>query len=266
MNISIVKIGGNVIDNPEKLEDFLLLFARLEGKKILVHGGGVMASKIGESMGIQANMVDGRRITDEPTLDIVTMVYAGLINKKIVAKLQRLEQNAMGFTGADGNLIRSAKRPVAKIDYGFVGDVKEIDTELLEGIISQGIIPVFSPITHDRKGNLLNTNADTIASELATSLAHKHTVKLYFCFNKAGVLIDENNEDSLVPKINEDIYDELKRDNVIHSGMIPKLDNAFSALQRGVSNVWIGKAENLILASKGMKSGTNIERHRYDLY
>lgn len=172
----------------------------------------------------------------------------------------------MGFTGADGNLIRSAKRPVKDIDYGFVGDVKEVDTELMEVLLEKDVVPVFSAITHDRKGNLLNTNADTIASEIATAMAVKHTVRLYFCFNKAGVLIDEHNDDSLVPKINEDIYDELKRDNVIHSGMIPKLDNAFSALHKGVSNVWLGKAENLILASKGKKSGTNIERHRYDLY
>ncbi|QDH80852.1 acetylglutamate kinase [Echinicola soli] len=266
MNISIVKIGGNVIDDPQKLDEFLLLFSRLEGKKILVHGGGVMASKFGSSLGIEPKMVDGRRITDADTLDVVTMVYAGLINKKIVAKLQQFEQNAMGFTGADGNLIRSAKRPVKDIDYGFVGDVKEINTELMEVLLEKDVVPVFSAITHDRKGNLLNTNADTIASEIATSMSVKHTVRLYFCFNKAGVLIDENNDDSLVPKINEDIYDELKRDNVIHSGMIPKLDNAFSALHKGVSNVWLGKAENLILASKGKKSGTNIERHRYDLY
>ncbi|GAB3645885.1 acetylglutamate kinase [Echinicola sediminis] len=266
MKISIVKIGGNVIDNPEKLHEFLSLFARLEGKKILIHGGGVMASKFGESLGIEAKMVEGRRITDAATLDVVTMVYAGLINKKIVAKLQQLEQNAMGFTGADGNLIKSAKRPVKDIDYGFVGDVKQIDTELLDVLLEKDIVPVFSAITHDKKGNLLNTNADTIASEIATSMAVKHTVRLYFCFNKAGVLLDEDNDDSLVPKINEDIYDELKKDNVIHSGMIPKLDNAFAALQKGVSNVWLGKAENLILAAKGKKSGTNIERHRYDLY
>ncbi|WP_186756997.1 acetylglutamate kinase [Echinicola salinicaeni] len=266
MNISIVKIGGNVIDDPEKLEEFLSLFARLEGKKILVHGGGVMASKFGESLGIKPKMVDGRRITDAETLDVVTMVYAGLINKKIVAQLQGLRQNALGFTGADGNLIRSSKRPIGKIDYGFVGDVKEVDTELLNLLLEKDIVPVVSAITHDRKGNLLNTNADTIASEIATSMAKKHMVRLYFCFNKAGVLIDENNDDSVVPRINEEIYEELKKDNVIHSGMIPKLDNAFAALQKGVSNVWLGKAENLILAAKGKKSGTNIERHKYDLY
>ncbi|MBD8490969.1 acetylglutamate kinase [Echinicola sp. CAU 1574] len=266
MKISIVKIGGNVIDDPQKLDEFLYLFARLEGKKILVHGGGVMASKFGERLGIQPNMVDGRRITDAETLDVVTMVYGGLINKKIVAKLQALEQNALGVTGADGNLIRSAKRPVKDIDYGFVGDVKEVDTELLDTLLEKDIIPVVSAITHDKKGNLLNTNADTIASEIATSMAVKNTVRLYFCFNKAGVLIDENNDDSVVTKINEDIYDELKKDKVIHSGMIPKLDNAFSALDKGVSNVWLGKAENLVLAAKGKKSGTNIEKHRYDLY
>ncbi|MDN3667814.1 acetylglutamate kinase [Echinicola jeungdonensis] len=266
MKISIVKIGGNVIDDPEKLEEFLSLFSRLEGKKILVHGGGVMASKFGESLGIKPQMVDGRRITDKETLEVVTMVYAGLINKNIVAKLQAREQDAMGLTGADGNLIRSEKRPVKDIDYGFVGDVKEVNTNLIELLLAENIVPVVAAITHDQRGLLLNTNADTIASEIATSLAQKHTVNLYFCFNKAGVLIDENNDSSVVPLINEDVYDELKREKVIHSGMIPKLDNAFNALYKGVNNVWLGKAENLVLAAKGKSAGTSFEKHRYDLY
>ncbi|WP_291781288.1 acetylglutamate kinase [Cecembia sp.] len=266
MNVSIIKIGGNVIDFPEKLDEFLYLFSRFPGKKILVHGGGVMASKFGESMGVMPEMVDGRRITDKDTLDIVTMVYAGLINKQIVAKLQSLKQNALGMTGADGNLIRSVKRPVKTIDYGFVGDIKEINVELLKTLTDAEIIPVICAITHDKNGQLLNTNADSIASELATNLSKKYKVNLYFCFDKAGVLIDEKNENSIVPMINEDIYAELKKENVIHSGMIPKLDNAFSALHKGVHHVWIGKAENLLLASKGKLSGTTIERHKYDLY
>ncbi|MHA7131468.1 acetylglutamate kinase [Algoriphagus namhaensis] len=266
MKISIIKIGGNVIDYPEKLDEFLALFAKFPGHKILVHGGGVMASRFGESLGVMPEMVDGRRITDKDTLDIVTMVYAGLINKNMVAKLQELKQNAIGLTGADGNLIRSIKRPVKDIDYGFVGDIMEVNTKFVSQLLEMGLIPLVNAITHDKLGQLLNTNADSIASALATSLAKEHEVNLYFCFNKAGVLIDEHNENSIIPLINEDIYQELKKENVIHSGMIPKLDNAFRALEKGVNHVWIGKAENLIFASKGKLSGTIIEKHRYDLY
>ena len=266
MKISIIKIGGNVIDFPEKLDEFLTLFSKFPGFKILVHGGGIMASRFGESMGVMPEMVDGRRITDKDTLDIVTMVYAGLINKNMVAKLQALKVNAIGMCGADGNLIRSTKRPVKGIDYGYVGDVQEVNTTLASQFLEGGLIPVVNAITHDRKGQLLNTNADSIASALATSLAKDHQVNLYFCFNKKGVLIDEKNENSIIPLINEDIYKELKKENVIHSGMIPKLDNAFEALHKGVNHVWIGKAENLLLAAKGKLSGTTIERQRYDLY
>ena len=174
--------------------------------------------------------------------------------------------NAIGMTGADGNLIRSIKRPVKEIDYGFVGDIKEVNIKLIDHLLKGDLLPVVNAITHDKKGQLLNTNADSIASALATSLAAEHQVNLYFCFNKSGVLIDEKNENSIIPLINEDIYQELKSENVIHSGMIPKLDNAFEALMKGVNHVWIGKAENLLLAAKGKLSGTTIERHRYDLY
>ncbi|PRY84850.1 acetylglutamate kinase [Mongoliibacter ruber] len=266
MNVSIIKIGGNVIDFPEKLDEFLELFAQFPGKKILVHGGGVMASKFGESMGVMPQMIDGRRITDKDTLEIVTMVYAGLINKQIVAKLQGLDQNALGMTGADANLIQSRKRPVKSIDYGYVGDIENVNIDFLQNLLDEDIVPVVCAITHDKKGQLLNTNADSIASEIATSLSKKMTVNLYFCFNKAGVLIDEKNDSSIIPLINEDIYAELKKENVIHSGMIPKLDNAFAALNKGVNHVWIGKAENLLFAAKGKVSGTNIETHKYDLY
>lgn len=266
MTISVIKIGGNVIDHPDTLEAFLKLFATFPGKKILIHGGGVMASRFGESMGIMPQMKDGRRITDQDTLQIVTMVYAGLINKQLVAQLQSLNQNALGFTGADGNLIRSEKRPVKEIDYGFVGDVKEINRHLLEMLLSEDIVPVVCAITHDKKGQLLNTNADTIASEIATSLAHKHTVNLYYCFNRPGVLIDEKNDASLIPLINEEVFEELKGEKVIHSGMIPKLDNAFTALHQGVNRVWLGLPENLLLAEKGKSAGTSIEKRRYDLY
>ncbi|EOZ93708.1 Acetylglutamate kinase [Indibacter alkaliphilus LW1] len=266
MQVSIIKIGGNVIDFPEKLDEFLYLFSKFPGKKILVHGGGVMASKFGESMGVMPQMIDGRRITDKDTLEIVTMVYAGLINKQIVAKLQGLKQNALGMTGADGNLIQSRKRPVKSIDYGFVGDIQSVNIDLIQNLLNEDIIPVVCAITHDKKGQLLNTNADSIASEMATSLSKKMKVDLYFCFNKSGVLIDEKNDSSIIPLINEDIYTELRKENVIHSGMIPKLDNAFAALNKGVNHVWIGKAENLLLAAKGKVSGTNIETHKYDLY
>jgi acetylglutamate kinase len=266
MKISIIKIGGNVIDFPEKLDEFLGQFAKFPGHKILVHGGGIMASRFGESLGVMPEMVDGRRITDKDTLDIVTMVYAGLINKNIIAKLQALHVNGIGMSGADGNIIRSKKRPVKGIDYGFVGDIQEVNTDLIKHLLSADLVPVLSAITHDKKGQLLNTNADSIASALATSLAKEHQVNLYFCFNKSGVLLDEKNENSIIPRINEDIYAELRKENVIHSGMIPKLDNAFEALQKGVHNVWIGKAENLLLSIKGKLSGTIIERHRYDLY
>lgn len=266
MTISIIKIGGNVIDNPPKLEAFLKLFSKFPGSKILIHGGGVMASRFGETLGVMPQMKDGRRITDLDTLHVVTMVYAGLINKQLVAKLQGLNQDALGLTGADGNLIRSKKRPVTEIDYGYVGDVQEINTRLLEILLAEQVIPVVCAITHDKNGQLLNTNADTIASEMATSLSKKHTVDLYFCFDRPGVLIDEKNDASLIPLINEEIYDELRKENVIHSGMIPKLENAFKALNDGVNHVWLGLPENLLLAQKGKKSGTNIEKHRYDLY
>lgn len=266
MKISIIKIGGNVIDYPDKLDEFLKLFAKFPGQKILVHGGGVLASRFGESLGVMPEMVDGRRITDKDTLDVVTMVYAGLINKNIVAKLQALQINAIGMTGADGNIIESKKRPVEGIDYGYVGDIQAVNIKLIDHLLKGGLLPVVNAITHDGNGQLLNTNADSIASALATFLAKEHQVNLYFCFNKSGVLIDEKNENSIVPLINEDIYKELKKENVIHSGMIPKLDNAFEALGKGVNLVWIGKAENLHLASKGMLSGTKIESSRFDLY
>lgn len=266
MEINVIKIGGNVIDHPEKSEMFLKLFSKFPGNKILIHGGGVLASRIGKSMGIQPHMVNGRRITDKETLEIVTMVYAGLINKNLVAKLQSFGQNAMGLTGADGNAILSVKRQVTEIDYGYVGDIIKVNTTLMEGLLDLGITPVFSAITHDKKGQLLNTNADTIASEIATSLAKKHTVNLFFCFDRTGVLMDEKNEASLIPLINEDIYGELMREKVIHSGMIPKLENAFNALKKGVNHVWLGLPENLLLASKGKNSGTTIESLKYDLY
>ena len=258
MEISVIKIGGNVIDHKENCTQFLKLFANFPGVKVLVHGGGVMASRIGSSLGIVPNMHNGRRITDKETLDVVTMVYAGLINKNLVAELQSYGQNAIGLTGADGNAISSKKRSIKEVDFGFVGDVEKVNTVLLETLLRQDIAPVFSAITHDGQGQLLNTNADTIASEIATSLAKKHQVKLYFCFDKKGVLMDADDPSTLVPLIDEDIFKKLLNDQVIHSGMIPKLENAFNALDKGVSNVWMGLPENLLLASKGENAGTII--------
>tara|TARA_R110002049_G_scaffold4383_3_gene30634 strand:+ start:3217 stop:4002 length:786 start_codon:yes stop_codon:yes gene_type:complete len=258
MEISVIKIGGNVIDHKENCTQFLKLFANFPGVKVLVHGGGVMASRIGSSLGIVPNMHNGRRITDKETLDVVTMVYAGLINKNLVAELQSYGQNAIGLTGADGNAITSKKRSIKEVDFGFVGDVEKVNTVLLETLLRQDIAPVFSAITHDGQGQLLNTNADTIASEIATSLAKKHQVKLYFCFDKKGVLMDADDPSTLVPLIDEDIFKKLLNDQVIHSGMIPKLENAFNALDKGVSNVWMGLPENLLLASKGENAGTII--------
>jgi|TARA_R110002096_G_scaffold212301_7_gene399747 acetylglutamate kinase len=258
MEISVIKIGGNVIDHKENCTQFLKLFANFPGVKVLVHGGGVMASRIGSSLGIVPNMHNGRRITDKETLDVVTMVYAGLINKNLVAELQSYGQNAIGLTGADGNAISSKKRPIKEVDFGFVGDVEKVNTVLLETLLRQDIAPVFSAITHDGQGQLLNTNADTIASEIATSLAKKHQVKLYFCFDKKGVLMDADDPSTLVPLIDEDIFKKLLNDQVIHSGMIPKLENAFNALDKGVSNVWMGLPENLLLASRGENAGTII--------
>lgn len=266
MEISVIKIGGNVIDHPAKCQEFLKAFAEFPGQKILVHGGGVLASRIGQAMGIVPQMVDGRRITDEKTLEVVTMVYAGLINKQLVAQLQAYNQNAIGLTGADGNVIRSVKRPVGEVDYGFVGDVVEVDTKVLTTLLAEDVAPVLCAITHDKQGQLLNTNADTIASSIATELAKHYTVNLYFCFDRAGVLMDANNDDTLIPLINENIYNELIRDRVVHSGMIPKLENAFAALHQGVANVWLGLPENLLLAAKGKTAGTIIRSQRYDLY
>lgn len=226
----------------------------------------MLASRIGKAMGIEPQMYRGRRITDRETLDLVTMVYAGLINKNLIAELHTYGQQAIGLTGADGNAIQSVKRPVTDVDYGYVGDVVQVNTQLLESLLQPSIAPVFSAITHDGKGQLLNTNADTIASEIATALARKHKVNLYYCFDKTGVLMDANNDASLIPLINEDIYKELLRDQIIHSGMIPKLENAFNALAKGVVHVWLGLPENLLLASKGKNAGTIIESQKYGLY
>jgi acetylglutamate kinase len=238
--LSIIKIGGNIIDNPTELSQFLFDFSKIEGYKILVHGGGKSATKMAESIGLIPQMIDGRRITDAAMLDVVVMIYAGQINKSIVAQLQANSTNVMGFSGADGNLIQSDKRNHPTINYGFVGDVKKVNTQLLETLLSNGIVPVFCAITHDGKGQLLNTNADTIASELSIALSEVFDVTLNYCFEKPGVLYDAEDDSSVIENINQELYSRLKAEKAIHSGMIPKLDNCFNSLSKGVQKIKIG--------------------------
>ena len=253
----IIKIGGNIIDDETKLSSFLKSFASIKGKKILVHGGGKLATKLADKMGVQQQMIDGRRITDAETLKIVVMVYAGYINKNIVAKLQSNGCNAIGLSGADGNLIQAHKRQHATIDYGFVGDIDSVNIDLLKTFLDKGIAVVAAPITHDATGVLLNTNADTIAQEIATALGKLYQTELIYSFEKKGVLLDVNDENSVIPQINAAYYTELKEKQLIFAGMIPKLDNAFAALQKGVNKVIIGKAEELQQLIEG-NAGTTI--------
>lgn len=239
-SVSIIKIGGNIIDNPSELAAFLTDFTALEGHTVLVHGGGKSATKLAKIMGLVPQMIEGRRITDTPMLELVVGVYAGQINKEVVAKLQANGSNAMGFSGADGNLIVSDKRNHSTIDYGFVGDIKKVNTGLLSRFLEMGITPVFCAITHDGKGQLLNTNADTIASELAIALSSIYEVSLTYCFEKPGVLLYAEDDNSVIEVINSDLYAQLKAEQAIHSGMIPKLDNCFNSLSKGVNQIRIG--------------------------
>ncbi len=255
--VYVIKIGGNIIDNEQALSAFLSMFAVLPGKKVLVHGGGKLATQLADRLGVEQQMVDGRRITDAETLKIVTMVYAGYINKNIVAQLQANGSNAIGLTGADGNMIQAHKREHASIDYGFAGDIDAVNTSFLKNLLDNNITVVAAPITHDAKGQLLNTNADTIAQEIAKALAKEYKVQLIYSFEKKGVLLDVNDEASVIPEINAVKYAGLKEQQLIFAGMIPKLDNAFSALQNGVSKVIIGKAEELKELIAG-KTGTTI--------
>ncbi|QEC51751.1 N-acetylglutamate kinase [Anseongella ginsenosidimutans] len=245
--LTLIKIGGNVIDDPEALAAFLQSYARVPGLKVLVHGGGKIASTIGIKLGIAPKMAQGRRITDEETLDVVTMVYAGLVNKRIVSKLQAEGVNALGLTGADGNIIPAAKRPVKTIDYGFAGDIEagQIGSGPLSALLENGLFPVIAPITHDGKGQLLNTNADTIAAAVAESLSSRYAVTLVYCFEKKGVLKDPEDEESVIFAINPESYAELKEKGIVSKGMIPKLDNAFAALKGGVKQVHICRAADL---------------------
>ena len=261
-SLYVIKIGGNVIDNSENLYHFLKDFTALSGYKILVHGGGKAATRMSETLGIPGNLVDGRRITDLETLRIVTMVYAGLINKNIIAQLQRFGDNAIGLTGADGDFIRTKKRAVKEIDYGFVGDIDadSVKPQQIIALMEAGFTPVFCALTHDGEGQLLNTNADTIASALAVSLSNHFETTLIYCFEKKGVLQDIDDDESLIREINPEHYEKLKLERIIHSGMLPKLDNAFSAIACGVKAVVIGHSGDLGNLQKNKPFGTRLAK------
>jgi acetylglutamate kinase len=246
----IIKVGGAVLEDPVTLNDFLDHFTTIPEKKILVHGGGRAATQLSKQLGIETRMVDGRRITDTETIKVVTMVYGGLINKNTTAVLQSKGCNAVGLTGVDMNLISSVKRPVGEIDYGLVGDIESVNTFAFNLLLLAGFIPVIAPITHDMKGQLLNTNADTIASAIAVSMIDMYQVSLVYCFEKAGVLSDPENDESVIPELSYNMYQVYKNTGIIHSGMIPKLDNSFKALELGVNEVIITNAGTLS-TSKG---------------
>jgi acetylglutamate kinase len=255
----IIKIGGNVLDDPDALKTFLDDFAAIREPKILVHGGGKLATRLGQQLGIESQYVNGRRITDEATLDLVTMVYGGLVNKQIVASLQKIGCQALGLTGADGNAIKAVKRPVTDINYGFVGDITpdSVNTSLLYFLLKQNIVPVFAPLTH-AEGSMLNTNADTIASVLAVAMSRHFDVRLIFCFEKRGVLMDVNDGNSVITHLPEKLYNDLLKENVFADGILPKLENAYGAIHAGVKEVLIGEAADLLKNTGTQTSGTLI--------
>lgn len=250
--LTLIKVGGKIVEEPDTLQSLLKTFARIPGHKVLVHGGGRSATKVAAQLGLESVMVNGRRVTDAETLKVVTMVYGGLVSKSIVAGLQSLSVNALGMTGADMDIIRSEKRPVKEVDYGFVGDVKEVRGDTLAALIRTGFVPVLAPLTHDGKGQLLNTNADTIAGEAAKALAAYFDVTLVFCFEKRGVLKDENDDDSVIPVINRVQFEQYVQDGIVQGGMIPKLENAFQAIDAGVKEVVITQA-SAILSDTGTR-------------
>lgn len=253
--ITVLKVGGAVVEDESSLAALLADFSRIEGSKVLVHGGGRRATKVAASLGIESQMVGGRRITDEAMLEVVTMVYGGLVNKTVVARLQALGVNAIGLTGADMNVIRSHKRPLKtvkmddgttqQVDFGFVGDVDRADGEALCSLIDRGVVPVMAPLTHDGEGHILNTNADTIASETAKALAQYFDVTLIYAFEKKGVLSNPDDDDSVIPTINKASFEALVADGTIAGGMIPKIENALAAIEAGVEKVVITRADNL---------------------
>jgi acetylglutamate kinase len=244
----VIKIGGNILDNEAAQQLFLQQLAAVAAKKILVHGGGKIATTIGKQMGLTPNYINGRRITDEATIDLVTMVYAGLINKKLVAALQSMNCNAIGLTGADANIIPANKRPVAEIDYGFVGDIgsSQLTVDSLQLFLNNNLVPVVAPLTHDGKGQLLNTNADTIASAMAVALSKQYDVRLIYCFEKKGVLENIADATSVISLINKEKYRQLLQDKKLADGILPKIENAFAAINNGVKEVLIGDANDLL--------------------
>lgn len=258
--LTIIKIGGNIIDNKAKLNCFISDFSKIEGSKILVHGGGKIASELGLKLGIDPSYVDGRRVTDKQTLELVTMVYGGLINKNIVAALQALDCDAIGLTGADMNMITAIKRPVATVDYGYVGNIVQngVNAKRMEQILNIGLTPVIAPLTHDGNGSLLNTNADTIASEIATAMAQLTDVQLVYCFEKNGVLLNAEDDNTVIPSIAINDFDILQAEGIISAGMLPKLANACNAIKNGVKKVTIGNAAHINDIISG-KSGTVIK-------
>ncbi|MEY8759141.1 acetylglutamate kinase [Chryseobacterium tongliaoense] len=256
----IIKIGGALIDDEELLNGFLVQFSEIKEKKILIHGGGKLATTLADKLGIAQKLINGRRITDKDTLDIVTMVYAGGINKNIVAKLQQKNCNAIGFSGADANIIQAEKRIHPEIDFGFVGDInpQSINKKLISELISLNLVPVFSAITHDKKGNLLNTNADTIASVIAQALSEMYDVELLYCFDKEGVLEDVDNPDSVIKNVSEESFSILKETGKLHKGILPKLENALAAIKNNVNKVFLIKETELKNHIENHHAGTEI--------
>ncbi|WP_292011188.1 acetylglutamate kinase [Chryseobacterium sp.] len=256
----VVKIGGALIDDDVLLNEFLTQFSEIEGKKILVHGGGKLANILAEKLGVTQQMINGRRITDKDTLDIVTMVYAGNINKNIVAKLQHKDCDAIGLSGADANVIQATKRNHPEIDFGFVGDIEKgsVNRKLISGLLQMNLIPVFSAITHDKKGNLFNTNADTIASVIAQALSEEYDVELLFCFDKEGVLEDVDHPETLIKKVSEKDFYTLKEEGKLHKGILPKLENALGAVKNNVNKVFLMKETRLKNHIENHHEGTEI--------
>ena len=243
--LTIIKVGGKVVENSQSMNLLLDQFKKISGYKILVHGGGNTATEIADKLGIETKMVNGRRITNAEMLDVAAMVYGGLVNKKIVAALQARNCNALGLTGADLGFIRSRKRPVKDVDFGFVGDVEEVNTRELRLLLNENVIPVVAPLTHDGFGQLLNTNADTIAAEIATELSAYYNVFLFFCFDKKGVLQDQNDEKSMIFELDTLLFQQYIQEGIISEGMIPKLENGFRAKRKGVKEILITNAENI---------------------
>lgn len=254
--LTIVKVGGKIVEDEASLQRLILAFAQMDGLRLLVHGGGRTATDVAKRLGVETVMVEGRRVTDQAMLEVVTMVYGGLVNKRVVAALQAAGINAIGLTGADMNVMLAHRRPAGRVDYGFVGDVDKADGEALARLLQSGVVPVMAPLTHDGHGQLLNTNADTIAGETAKALAHHFDVTLVYCFEHAGVLKDANDEESLIPTIHRASFEALVADGTVSGGMIPKIENCLQAVEQGVARVVITAADAL-----GTDSGTVITQH-----